>query len=434
MIIAILLSLAAQGPVADSATLTLAAARARALARNPELRAARAAARAAAAGPLETSRAFLPTLSADAQALRSTDPVAVFGMKLREATFAAGDLALGSLNDPAPYTDYAARVNLELPLLNLEGWYGHAATGRIAAAQAAVARRAAGATVLAVTRGYWDAQLGRQRVAALDTALAAAEAHASQADALHQQGLVSGLDARLARLRAARLEAQRVAAAAEADDALAALRALLAFPDSTLLQLADPLDGAAPPDSSPVAATTRADLAALDQSVAAAEFGVRRAWAANLPSVTLFGNLARYSHVGPLNGGSDDWTVGVGLTWRPFAGFSGAGAVARAHAERDAAQARREAAARQAALELAQSERMHDAALHRLTVDQNARTEAIVALEQARLRYRTGAATISELLDVQAARTDAELDLLVARHDVLVAAALLEFAKGVFDQ
>jgi outer membrane protein TolC len=63
-----------------------------------------------------------------------------------------------------------------------------------------------------------------------------------------------------------------------------------------------------------------------------------------------------------------------------------------------------------------------------------ARAEAVVALDQARLRYRTGAATISELLDVQAARTDADLDLLTARHDVLVAAALLDFANGVFDQ
>lgn len=435
MVIAILLSLTLQGPAPDTTSLTLAAARARALARNPDLRAARAAGRAAAAATLETSPAFLPTLTADAQAVRSTDPVAVFGMKLRQANFGAPDLGLGALNDPAPYDNYSARVTLEMPLLNPEGWYGHAAAGRMAAAQAATTRRAAGATAFTVTRAYWDAQLARQRLTALDTALAAATAHAAQADALHQQGIVSGLDARLARLRAARLEAQRVGAAADADNAVAALQALLALPDSTVLLLADALDAAAPVDSSPaVVAATRGDLMALDQGVAAADFGVRRAWAANLPSIALFGNLAQHSNLGPLNDGSDDWTVGVGLVWRPFAGLSGVGLVNRARAERDAVQARREAAGRQAALELAQGRRMHDAALRRLNVAQDARAEAIVALDQARLRYRTGAATISELLDVQAARTDAELDLLAARHDVLVAAALVDFAKGVFDQ
>jgi cobalt-zinc-cadmium efflux system outer membrane protein len=122
------------------------------------------------------------------------------------------------------------------------------------------------------------------------------------------------------------------------------------------------------------------------------------------------------------------------LQWRLFPGLAGAGAIARARAERDAAQARRAAATRQAQLEIAQSVRLHAAAVRRVTVARDARAEAVVALDQAQLRYRTGAATISELLDVQAALTDADLDLLAARHDVLVAAALLDFANGVFDQ
>ena len=424
-----------QGASGDTTTLTLAAARQRALAANPTLRAERASARAAATGPLEASQAFLPTFTADAQALRSTDPVAVFGMKLRQGGFTAADLSLGALNGPAPYTDYTARLGVDLPLLNLEGWYGHAAAGRAAAAQQAVARRATGATIFAVSRAYWDAQLAAERVLALDTALAAAHAHADQADALHQQGLVSGLDARLARLRLARIESQRVAAAAEADNALAALAALLALPESTTLRLADPL--ALAPQSDSLAATTpgnRGDLAALDQGVRAAELGVRRAWATNLPAVALFGNLAQHSHQGFTTGGSGDWTVGVGLQWRLFPGLAGVGAVARARAERDVAQARRETAARQARLEIAQSERLHEAAVRRMAVASDARAEAAVALDQAQLRYRTGAATISELLDVQAALTEAALDLLAARHDVLVAGALLDFANGVFDQ
>jgi len=243
-----------------------------------------------------------------------------------------------------------------------------------------------------------------------------------------------GLDARLARLRVARLAAQQVVAAADADNALAALRVLLALPDSAPLQLADSLAEAAHGDSALPASGRRGDLAALEQGVQAADLGVRAAWAANLPSVAVFGNLAQHSHLGPLNGGSGDWTVGVGLAWRPFAGLAGVGAIQRARAERDAAEARRDAAARQARLEVAQSGRMHEAALRRMAVAQDAQREALVALDQAKLRYRTGAATISELLDVQSALTDAELDLLAARHDVLVAAACLDFANGVFDQ
>jgi outer membrane protein len=436
MLIAILASLAWQSAAPDTAVLTLAAARERALAANPTLRAARADARTAAAAPWEASRVFLPTVTADAQALRSTDPVAVFGMKLRQGAFTAGDLALGALNDPSPYTDYSARVTVEQPILNLEGWYGHAAASHMAAAQAAGARRAAGATVLAVTTAYWDAQLAVGRVTALDTGLVAVRAHAAQAEAMHGQGLVSGLDARLARLRAARLEAQRAGAAAEAENALAALRAVLALPDTTVLDLVDSLGVSVPTDSSTATGgtETRGDLAALDEGVRAARQDVRRAWTANLPSLAVFGNLAHHSAAGPGNGGSGDWTIGVGLQWKLFPGLAGAAAVSRARAAQDAAQARREAAQRQARLEVTQSERLHAAALRRLDVSRAARAEAVEALQQAALRYRTGTAPVTELLDVQAALTTADLDLLAASHDVLVTAALLDFANGVFDQ
>lgn len=438
MLIAIIASLAWQSAAPDTAVLTLAAARARALAANPTLRAQRADARAAAAAPREASRAFLPTVTADAQALRSTDPVAVFGMKLRQRAFTAGDLALGALNDPSPYTDYSARVSVEQPILNLEGWYGHAAAAHVAAAQAAGTRRAAGATVLAVTTAYWDAQLAAGRVAALDTGLVAVRAHAEQAEAMHGQGLVSGLDARLARLREARLEAQRAVATAEAENALAALRVVLALPDTTVLDLVDSLSAIPPADSGRTAgrAETRGDLAALDEGVRAARQDIRRAWTANLPSLAVFGNLAHHSAAGPGNGGggSGDWTIGVGLQWKLFPGLAGAAAVSRARAARDAAQARREAAQRQARLEVTQSERLHAAALRRLDVASAARTEATEALRQATLRYRTGTAPVTELLDVQAALTTADLDLLAASHDVLVTAALLDFANGVFDR
>lgn len=419
----------------DTIALSLADARARARSENPALRAERAAARAAAQGPREASRAFLPSIGAELAAVRTTDPVAVFGAKLRQERFTAGDLALDALNRPAAYQDYTARLTVEQPLLTLEGLYGHAAAGRAAEAQAAGARRAAAGTDFAAIRAYWDTQLATERVAALDSGLAAARAQAERAEVMHGQGLVSGLDARLARLRAAALEARRVAAAADAENARAALRALLALPDTVPLTLTDslgdaPLDDTLPPAGRIVA---RADVQELALAERAAAFGVRRAWAQNLPSLAAFGSVAGHSRSAPFGPGSGDWTVGIGLVWRPFAGLSGVGAVARARAERDAAVARREAAERDAALEIGRTARLHAAALRGLAVAQDALREATEALAQAELRYRTGAAPITEVLDVQAALTNARLDLLAARHDVLVMRSAYDFANGALD-
>jgi outer membrane protein TolC len=438
MFIAIILSLTQVAVPADTLRLSLAAAVERASESNPSLRAERAEARMAAEAPKEASRAFLPTLQLGVQGLRTTDPVAVFGLRLRQENFRMEDLGLDPLNRPAPYSGFNSSATVQLPIFAPEGLFGHAAARRAAEARAAAAERAAGATTFFVTQAYWDAQLAQRRTEALDAALQAARAHATQAEALQQQGVVTGLDARLARVKAAEVEIQLLAATAVAGNALSALRTQLALPDATPIALTDSLlgRGTAVCETSPATCEVaeRGDLDALRLGSEAAAAAVRSAWAKNLPSIALFGSAAYYGQSSPWGTGSGDWTVGVGVTWTPFAGLSGVGAVRRAKAEQQATLARREAAERQAQLEILSAERMLAAADERVTVAEAADTEAEQALEQARLRYRTGVSSITELLDVQAAATTTTLSLLAARRDLFVAQAALDFAFGVYDR
>jgi outer membrane protein TolC len=368
--------------------------------------------------------------------MRTTDPVAVFGLKLREATFSAQDLALDALNRPGAFSGFASTGTVEVPLFVPAGIFGYRAAGKGADASASAADRAAGATQFLVTQAYWDTQLAAASLEALDEALASADAHRAQAEALHAQGLVTGLDARLARLEAAEVEARRLGAAAAADNARSTLLALLALPDGTPLQLTDSLTDAPPSDCEVrevCALTERADLRARQLGVDAAALGVRSAWAKNLPSVAAFGTLARHGGSSPWAPGSGDWTVGIGLTWSPFEALSGVGAVRRARAERDQAAALLDDAQRRAELESVQARRNLDATAAQVDVVTSAWAEAQEALAQAGTRYRTGVAPITEVLDVQAATTAARLALLTARRDHAVARAALDFSYGAFD-
>lgn len=419
--------------------LSLEAAVARALEANPTLRAHQAQAEAKAHLPLQASPAFLPSLSLGLQGLKTTDPVAVFGLKLRQENFAGEDLALDALNRPDAYSGYNASATVQIPLLAPEGLYGFAAARKAAEAEAAGARRAAGATRFFTVQAYTGAQLAARQVEAFDTALAAVRAHVRQAEAMRDQGLVTGLDARMANLRAAEIEVQRLTAEAQAQNALSGLRTILALPDTLDLVLTDGLAQGAPPSSCSAGANdcsweSRGDLQAYSAGAEAASHGVKMAWASQLPAVAAFGALGHYSNDAPFGNGSGDWTVGIGLTWNPFKGLSGVGAVRAAKAEERAVQAQQEAAFRQAELEVTQARRMLEAAEERVRVSGEAAQEAQVALEQARLRYRTGTAPITELLDVQAATINATLSELAARRDLLVAHAALDLAYGVFDR
>lgn len=425
-------------PAPEPQSLSLEEAVARARAANPALVAQRAAARADAQAPLEASQAFLPTLRVGVTGMQTTDPVGVFGLKLRQERFAQTDLALDALNRPSAYSGFASTATLEMPILVPEGVFGYQAARRAAEASETAAERAAGATEFLVTQAYWDAQLAAASLEALDEALASANAHAEQAEAMRAQGLVTGIDARLARLGAAEVETRRLAAEAASENALSALRVMLALSEDVPLVLADSLSdvptSACETETEGCDLSDRADVRARRLGAEAASLGVRSAWAKNLPSLAAFGSLTRHGQSTPWGSGSGDWTVGIGLSWNPFAALSGVGAVRKARAQRDAAAATLEDAERRAELEALQARRDVAAASQRVDVAAAAWSEALEALEQARTRYRTGVAPITELLDVQAATTAARLSLMNAQRDHAVARAALDFAYGAFDR
>jgi len=114
--------------------LSLQAAIDRALEANPTLRAQQAKAEARAQLPLQASPAFLPSLELGLQGMKTTDPVAVFGLKLRQENFAAEDLALDALNRPDAYSGYNATATVEMPLLAPEGIFGFQAARKAAEA------------------------------------------------------------------------------------------------------------------------------------------------------------------------------------------------------------------------------------------------------------------------------------------------------------
>jgi outer membrane protein TolC len=375
--------------------------------------------------------------------MKTTDPVAVFGLKLRQENFAAEDLALDALNRPDAYSGYNATATIQMPILAPEGLYGFQAARKAAEAERAGARRAAGATRFYTIQAYTGALLAARQVAALDTALEAVEGHVRQAEAMHDQGLVTGLDARMARLKASEIEVHRLAADAQARNALSALKAMLDLPDSTELMLTDDLSALSAPSScstddpggSPSCSwDQRGDLQALTAGAQAASKAVKKAWASQLPAVAAFGAVGHYAQDAPFSDGSGDWTVGIGISWNPFNGLAGFGAVRAAKAEEQAVKADRDAAYRQAEVEVLQARRMLEAARQGADVAARAAEEARVALGQAQTRYTSGTAPITELLDVQAASTNATLSELSARRDLLLAHAALDLAYGVFDR
>lgn len=161
-------------------------------------------------------------------------------------------------------------------------------------------------------------------------------------------------------------------------------------------------------------------------NAAEAQVGVTRAQ--YMPSLSAsYSRSFSGTDFGALN---PSWSARLSLSWNLFNGFSRETGVARVNASRDAAEARAADSRRQAAASLTQFINSLEAAQARIAIGLTSTVAAEEDLRVQNERYRLGAATIVEVLASQVSLDQAEVDLVQARLDFLVAKAQLEALLG----
>ena len=412
-------------PARDTVTeteLTLEEAVQAALEGNRGLGAAEARADAAALGAAAADGFLVPAIQATAGAVRTDDPVGVFGTKLRQRRFTQADFDVAALNDPEAVTDWTAGVSARWDIARWDRWAERSA-GRAdhRAASAVLDRTREGtayrARVLYVAAVRADASL--QALEAAETSAVATaervrrrldEGMATQADLLQAEAAVAGIRARIEHARAAVVDAREE------------LGSWLGWPAGHLPVPAEGTgDLVASADTAIDAELMeRGDLRAGRAGVDAARARARAVDARRLPTLQAFGQLGTHA-AGIGDSREANWTVGVQLSVPVFTGFS----LSRGAEAADA---------RSRALELEQAQREHEAETQVRSARRgiasaraalaSARAASDAAAEAARLlrrRYEEGMATVADLLqaearaaELSAARVDAEADLSMA--------------------
>jgi len=418
---------AAQG--ADTLRLGLADALARARERHPAVVQAAAERRARDADVLASAAAFTPRIGAEFGLLRSDDPVAVFGGRLRQGRFGEADFALDALNRPAPFTDVSTTLSVEQPLFQPEALMARRA-GLAAARAAALGESRTGQTAaFDAIRTYVAVLVAEERVVVLQEALDVARRVLAQVQSLRRNGAVTVVDEQLARARVSEVESGLGAAEAGRVAAGDLLLSVLGEPAGRPLLLSDAL--AEPvPGADTLTPARRDDVAALEAAVAAAAANVARAKGSWIPSAGAFGTLDWHSGRAGIAQGPRHWTAGLVIRWAPFRGLTDVGQLRRAEAERDAARERLGDLRRRADAEtrLARAERA--AALGSVEAADAALAGAAQAARVAGVRYAEGVGTITELLAVRAAESAQRLARLHALYQAHVADAALLLSLG----
>jgi outer membrane protein len=297
--------------------------------------------------------------------------------------------------------------------------------------------------ILQVKQAFFNALAGRELLRVSETQIQRAQEQLKAS----QEKLAAGSATRSDTLRSrvevgnaqlARLSAQTQLATAEAN--LARLIGydgpVRAVGDSSLFTMA-PLDTAAL--RSEVLQTAPSVVAAeADAKAAAAAVAVSRA--AYFPS--LRGSFSN-TWSGPVGIGVDpttqqpayltfrrQWQARLSLSWDLFNGFSREGSMTRSQVSRESAQATADDARRLASAQLTQSLAALQSAQSQIGIAQASQAAAEEDLRVVRERYRLGAATIVDVLTSQVTLDQAEVSVVQAQLNFLVAKAQLESLLG----
>jgi len=406
-----------------------------ALERNELLRASGALVDAAGARAAGAWSGFLPRVSVGEYFLRSDDALMAFGFKLNNRNVTPADFDPARLNDPGETNNWVTRLQLLQPIFNggME-WNAKAAADAASRAAAFDHARARETVALQAVQAYEGLVLALSYGDVVEAAIASAEAHERQARSLFEAEMATEADLLQARVFLSGLRQQHIIVTNHVAMAGEMIRLLTAIETPLVLAAAGapPLDPAAAIPAAPAAeVSARSDLEARRLEAAAAGKLVGVATGAMLPHVNL--NLQRdfYSQASAFGGDAKSWGLGLYATWDLFKGLENISALRAAKAQRRAADHRFDFELRRARHEAQQAWRDAAASRARVDVAREAVQAARASLRIVANQYREGLASMVDLLDVQAAATKAEGDLVQANHDFRVDLARLAYAAGV---
>jgi outer membrane protein TolC len=405
---------------------TLREAVAAARAGSPDVLAARSRAEAARQGHRSSGAFLYPTVGLEAGAVRSDDPVAAFGGRLRQGRFAQADFDPAGLNHPDALTDWSGALGAQWAPLDFSAQADRTAAGAEAEAAGLGAAWAERAAAFRGEARYVEAVGAAQRLGAAATALAAAEENARITGLRRSQGLLTDADVLQARAALEGARARHIDARRLRDDARGRLAVAMGWAGDVVPVPVDTLFPEMPAPAVESDVTARFDVRASAAAVRVADARASQANRSRLPRVEGFARLATHSSE-MLSGAETDWTVGFQVRVPLFTGFAVTSQVRAATAMREAAAQDHQGRVREAQAQVAEAVRAVTSARQGAEA---AAAGAAAASEAARLmrrRFEEGLTNTADLLGVEAQAAALATQAVNARLSLHLAVARLAF-------
>lgn len=383
--------------------------------KNLQLQIATQAYKSAQADYRQSNALFLPSITASHTAISTTNPLMAFGSKLNQEVLTASDFNPALLNDPAATQNYATKIEVLQPLINVDGLYGRQAAKSKMEAFQLQTERTGEYLALEVNKSFMQLQLAYQAVKVLEKANKTAEANLKLVENYFKQGILQKTDVLSVQVRVGEIKNQWQYAKSNVQNASDYL-AFLLNEDNTnkVYKPLEALDNTiAVSTSNNTLSGNRKDILAMDKSAEGYAKMYQSSKMNFLPTLNAFGSFEMYDDR-LLGTNAQGYLVGAQLSWKVFDGYKSIGKMEKAKAEYQKATVENQQYKSQSQLELSKTNRQLKDAENKVNLEKLALEQSQEAYRIRSNRFTQGLEKTTDLLQAETQMFQKELELLQA--------------------
>ena len=279
----------------------------------------------------QSNALFLPSISASHTAISTTNPLMAFGSKLNQEVLTASDFDPNLLNNPTKTKNFATKIEVLQPLINVDGMYGRQAAKSKMEAFQLQTERTQEYLELEVSKAFMQLQLAYKAVAVLSKANQTADANLKLIENYFKQGILQKTDLLSVQVRVNEIKNQLQYAKSNVQNASDYL-AFLLNEDNTnkVYKPIETLDNSIAIETvNTILSGNRKDIQAMDKASQAYEKMVLSNKMSFLPRLNAFGSYELYDTT-LLGTKAKGYLVGAQLSWSVFDGFKSIGKLEKA--------------------------------------------------------------------------------------------------------
>jgi len=395
---------------------------------NLQIKIANQAAASAKADYNQSNSLFLPSISASHTAISTTNPLMAFGSKLNQEILTASDFNPALLNDPNKIQNFATKIEILQPLINVDGFYGRQAAKSKFEAYQLQTERTKEYLQLEVNKSFMQLQLAYKAVTVLEKANTTAQANLKLVENYAKQGMLQKTDLLSVQVRVNEIKNQLQYAKSNVQNASDYLAFLLNEDNANkVFKPIEDIENAIEISSfEPKLISNRKDILAMDKSVEAYGKMTQMNKMGFLPRLNAFGSYELYD-TKIFQTGAKGYTVGAQLSWDVFDGYKTIGKYQKAKADYDKAQTESQQYKAQSQLELNKTNRQLVDAENKVNLSKLALEQAQEAYRIRENRFKEGLEKTTDLLNSETLQFQKELEYLQAVFEYNFTQKYLEF-------